>query len=244
VFWTQGGGFVIEDPTADEAWCRELAAAHDCIVVSVGWRRAPEHPYPAAIDDCYDGISWITDNAVELGIDRRRLIIAGNSSGGGLTASLALMIRDRGEINVIHQMLIYPMLDDRNESASSHMVTDSRLWDREKNAWAWKYYLGERFGAQDPAGHAVPARAEDLSGLCPTSILTGELDLFRDENVQYALRLFEAGVPTELHVYAGAPHGFDRLADSPTVRRFRADRDAIIGAALASTTSSKDATSG
>jgi acetyl esterase/lipase len=233
VFWIQGGGFVFPDPEMDEGWCRGVASAHDCMVVSVGWRRAPEHIYPAAIDDCYDGLRWVVENSTQIGVDPDRIVIAGGSAGGGLAASLAILIRDRRELSVRHQMLVYPMLDDRSSYPSMHMVTDARLWTREKNDWAWRYYLGDLYGSPSVPAYAAATRAEDLTDLPPASILTGELDVFRDENLDYATKLFAAGIPTELHVYPGAPHGFDRMApDSETTRRFIADRDAILRSAF------------
>lgn len=236
VYWTQGGGYVLTSPGMDDAWCEEMAIAHRCVVVSVDWRRAPEHPFPAASEDCYTGLAWIIAASDTLGIDRHRIVISGHSSGGGSSASLALLVRDRAEFTVAHQMLIYPMLDDTNTTPSSYQVTDPQLWNRESNHIGWKFYLGETYGSSEVSPYAAPTRMKDLSGSIPASILTGELDLFRDENILYASRLMAVGVPTELHVYPGAPHGFDRIAPQAAVsRRFYADRDAILRRVFAGT---------
>lgn len=234
VYWTQGGGYVLTAPDFDDQWCEGIVATHHCIVVSVDWRRSPEHPFPAAADDCYAGLAWVVANSAELGIDRDRIVIAGHSSGGGSTAGLALFVRDRKEFSVAHAMLIYPMIDDTNTTHSSKIVTDPQVWNRTNNEIGWKSYLGDTYGTDDVSPYAAPARMADLSGLPPTSILTGELDLFVDENIGYAQRLMQVDVPTELYVYPGAHHGFDRMVpDSAVGRQFFADRDAILRRALA-----------
>lgn len=236
VYWTQGGGYVLTSPAMDDQWCEGIVAKHGCAVVSVDWRRAPEHPFPAASEDCYTGLSWIVAEGARIGIDTSRIVIGGHSSGGGSTASLALLVRDRGEFAVAHQMLIYPMLDDRNETPSSHAVTDANLWNRETNLLAWKHYLAGMPGKDNVSPYAAPARMQDLSGSIPASILTGTLDLFVDENILYAQRLMQAGIPTELHVYPGAPHAFDRIAPQAAVSRcFYADRDSILARVFGST---------
>jgi acetyl esterase/lipase len=229
IYWTQGGGYIMTSPDLDDALCQDLALKHRCLVVSVEWRRAPEHPFPAASEDCYTGLSWVVRQAGELSVDSKRIVIAGSSSGGGSTASLALLVRDRAEFPIAHQMLIYPMLDDRNETPSAHLVTDGNVWNRAKNEFAWRAFLGHSYGTLEVSPYAAPSRMENLKGSIPTSILTAELDLFRDENILYAMRLMEAGVPTELYVYPRAPHGFDRLVPTAAVsQQFFADQDAIL----------------
>lgn len=229
ILWIQGGGYVMPSPDFDDAWCQELALTHDCAVYSVEWRRAPEHPFPAASEDCYSGLAYIARNAQDLDLDPERIVIAGASSGGGSAASLALLVRERGEIAVAHQMLIYPMLDDRNDTPSAHQVTDANVWNRTRNAIAWKAYLGESYGTDRVSPFAAPSRMENLAESIPASILTGELDLFRDENILFAMRLMAAEVTTQLHVYPGAPHGFERIAPAAAIsRQFFADRDAIL----------------
>jgi acetyl esterase/lipase len=229
IFWTQGGGYIMTSPDLDDAVCQDLAINHRCVVVSVEWRRAPEYPFPAASEDCYTGLSWMVRQAVDLCIDARRIVIAGSSSGGGSTASLALLVRDRAEFRVAHQMLIYPMLDDRNDTPSAHLVTDGNVWNRAKNEFAWRAFLGETYGTANISPYAAPSRMQNLKGSIPASILTAELDLFRDENILYAMRLMADGVPTELYVYPRAPHGFDRLAPKAAVsQQFFADQNAIL----------------
>lgn len=237
VLWIQGGGYVMLSPDLDDSWCQELALAHGCAVYSVDWRRSPEHPFPSASEDCYTGLSYIAQHAKELNLDPDRIVIAGASSGGGSAASLALLVRDRREIAVAHQMLIYPMLDDRNDTPSAHQVTDRNVWNRTRNAIAWKAYLGEAYGTDQVSPYAAPSRMEDLSGSIPASILTGELDLFRDENILFAMRLMAAEVTTQLYVYPGAPHGFERIAPAAAIsRQFFADRDAILSRVFATQT--------
>jgi acetyl esterase/lipase len=236
LYWTQGGGFVLTKPDLDDQYCEALAEKHGCVVISVDWRRAPEHPFPAAAEDCYAGLAWAVRNAAQLRIDPTRVVIGGYSSGGGLTAALALLVRDRREFTVAHQLLIYPMLDDTNSTPSSFAVTDSQVWNRASNQIAWHCYLGDALETGNVSPYAAPARMEDLSGLPPATVLTGELDLFADEDIRYAQRLTHAGVTTELHVYPAAHHGFDRLLPSATVsQRFIADRDAALRRAFAGT---------
>lgn len=226
LYWIQGGGYVLTAPDLDDQWCETIAHAQQCVVISVNWRRAPEHPFPAAIDDCYAGLAWAAEQADVLAIDPARLVIGGASSGGGAAAALALKVRDLGEFSVTHQLLIYPMLDDTNSTVSSQHVTDPELWNRTSNELAWRAYLGASYGGSDVSPYAAPTRMMDLSRLPPATVLTGEHDLFRDENIDYAQRLMHAGVPTELHVYSGAHHGFDRhVPDADVSLRFFKDRD-------------------
>lgn len=235
LYWIRGGGYVFPgdgddvNDRMDDDWCTGVARAHACVVASADWRAAPEHPFPAALEDCYGGLRWVMRSAGILAIDPSRTVLGGASSGGGTAAGTALLVRDRGEFTVAHQLLIYPMLDDRNTTASSHQVSHERLWNRDTNALAWAAYLGEQYGTDEVSPYAAPARMEDLSGLAPATILTGELDLFRDENIAYAQRLLASGVSTELHVYRAVPHAFERYApDSVVGRRFFADRDAVL----------------
>jgi acetyl esterase/lipase len=234
LLWIQGGGHCMYGPDLDDAWCAGIALTHDCVVVSVEWRRSPESPFPAAIDDSYAALGWLFSSAPDLGVDTGRVVIGGASSGGGLAAGLALLTRDRGEYAIGHQLLVYPMLDDRNTTASSRRVTDPQLWNRATNLIAWGYYLGDARGTDQVSPYAAPARAVDLAGLPSASIFVGQADLFVDENVEYAQRLMNAGVLTNLYVYAGAPHGFFRLnTGASTTKRFYLDRDYVLGRVLA-----------
>ena len=209
VYYVHGGGMILGSVSTDDLPASALAESIGVLVVSVEYRLAPEHPYPAAIEDCFAGLAWLAKNAGELGGDPTRIALYGESAGGGLAAATALMARDKGGPPICLQMLIYPMLDDRNETASSREPLDGGVWDRRQNQVAWSWYLGER---DEIPYYAAPARAEDLMGLPPAYIDVGEVDLFRDEDIDYATKLMRAGTPTELHVYPGGIHGCENLA--------------------------------
>lgn len=183
--------------------------------MSVGYRLAPEHPHPAPVEDCYAALRWMSDQASALGVDAGRLALYGGSAGGGLAAAVALPARDRGTPRPAFQMLPCPMLDDRNVTPSSHEITDIGIWDRAANLQGRQALLGDFDGADGVSPYAAPARADDLSGLPPTYLDAGELDLFRDENIDYATRLVRAGVPVELHVYPGGIHAGELPAPTP-----------------------------
>jgi acetyl esterase/lipase len=224
--WLHGGGHVLGFLEQDEPLLEHLVREVGCCVVSVDWRLAPEHPFPSSLEDAFAGLTWVFEHAVGLGIDPGRVAIGGNSSGGGLAAGLALFARDRGGPPICFQLLLYPMLDDRNESGSSHAITDPHIWNRRSNLIAWRAYLGDAEGTDAVSPYAAPARAADLSGLPPAYLPIGDLDLFLDECVDYAQRLSQAGVAAELHVYPGATHGFENVAPhSDIARRFARDRD-------------------
>lgn len=214
---------------SDDLVCMALAVDVDCLVTSVEYRLAPEHPHPAPVEDCYAGLRWLVGQAATLGVDPSRIAIGGASAGGGLAAALGLMARDRGEIDILFQLLIYPMLDDRNDTPSCRYVTNPRVWNRKANQAGWLALLGVAAGGKDVSPYAAPSRATDLSGLPPTYLAVGELDLFLDENIDFATRLLRAGVATELHVYPGAFHGSDIMVpDSELSRRWIADRNSAL----------------
>ena len=212
IIYLHGGGYVLGNSTMDvtrlDQWCAHL----DCVAVSAEYRLAPEHPYPTPLEDCYAALRWSLEHADDLGIDPQRIGIAGLSAGGGLAAALALLARDRGEHPVAFQLLDSPMLDDRQVTPSSQ-AEGLAVWTKDANTFGWRSYLGERYGTDDVPYYAAPARAENLTGLPPTFVMVGGVDGFRDEDVDYALRLSQAGVPAELHVYPGAPHGFGLFPD-------------------------------
>jgi acetyl esterase/lipase len=222
VYFMHGGGYVFGSSEMDDLrfdrWCQEL----NCAGISVEYRLAPETPYPGPLEDCYAGLKWAYDHAEELGIDRARLGIGGASAGGGLAAGLALLARDRGEVPLAFQLLIYPMIDDRrtNESATWEVP----IWSPRSNEAGWRAYLGPLFGRNDIPGYAAATRANDVSGLPAAYVMVGALDGFLDEDVEYAMRMTRAGVPVELHVYPGGPHGFDGLLPGTALaRRARLD---------------------
>jgi|SRR5215217_321799 len=204
-----GGGYVSGSAAAMVPVHRALAARLACVIVSVEYRLAPETRFPGAVEDCYAALAWMAGAAAELGLDLARLGVMGESAGGGLAAGLALLARDRGEYALAFQHLIYPMLDDRTcITADPNPWTGEFIWNRQHNLFGWTSLLGVAPGGPDVSPYAAAARAENLAGLPPTFIATGALDLFVDENLAYATRLLRAGVPTELHVYPGAYHGF------------------------------------
>jgi acetyl esterase/lipase len=187
------------------------------VIVTVEYRLAPEFPDPYPVEDCYAGLVWTAENAAELGIDPNRLLIGGGSAGGGLAAGTTLLARDRRGPGLIGQLLIYPMLDDRDESVSTRQIDGIGVWDRGSNITGWTALLGGRKGTDDVSIYAAPARATDLTGLPPAFIDCGSAEVFRDEDVDYATRLWAAGVQAELHVWAGGFHGFDMFAPHTAV---------------------------
>jgi acetyl esterase/lipase len=233
LLWIHGGGYVMGDIEQDDRLMQQLVKRVGCVAVSVDYRLPPEHPFPAPVEDCYAGLQWLFTHAGDLGVDPSRIAIGGASAGGGLAAGLALLARDRGEVPVAFQLLIYPMIDDRNVTPASYAITDPRVWHRESNRLGWKAYLGREGGGDNVSPYAAATRATDLTNLPPAYIPVGALDLFVDENIEYAQRLIQAGVPTELHVYPGAIHGFDAFAPSAVVsKQFKAERDQALKRAL------------
>jgi acetyl esterase/lipase len=234
IYYIHGGGMVMG--TADrsdvtfEKWCNLF----NCVGVSVEYRLAPEMPYPGPLEDCYAGLLHVFNNPKDFGVDPARIGIAGPSAGGGLAAGLGLLARDRGKISVLFQLLIYPMIDDRFITPSSQWE-DTPVWTSISNRYGWKSYLGDTTGADSTSSdntssdtkvvpiYAAPARATDLSGLPSSYVMVGTLDGFLDEDIAYANKLMQAGVPTELHVYPGATHGFDSLARAVPIARQAVD---------------------
>ncbi len=212
IYHTHGGGMILGDRLVGIATLIPWMLAHDAAVVTVEYRLAPEFPDPYPVEDCYAGLVWTGEHAAELGIDPARLIIAGASAGGGLAAGTALLARDRSGPALAGQMLICPMLDDRDVTVSTAQIDGVGVWDRGSNLTGWTALLGDRRGTDDVSIYAAPARATDLSGLPPAYIDCGSAEVFRDEDVAYATALWHAGVQAELHVWAGGFHGFDMMA--------------------------------
>lgn len=211
-----GGGYLIGDAETSDRASRQWARETGCIVVSIDYRLAPEHPYPAAIDDAWTALMWVAAQGEAQGWDGDRILLKGDSAGGGLAAGLALLARDRGGPKLAGQILIYPMLDDRTRADREGTL----VWPCSSNQFAWACYLGDQ-ASGEVAPYAAPARAQDLRGLPPTFIGTGSLDLFYREDLAYARRLTESGVSVATYVAPGAFHGFDSIApDAGISRRF------------------------
>lgn len=209
VFHIHGGGYVMGVAEMMAIDHSEMIDQLGCVVVTVDYRLAPETSHPGPIEDCYAALKWTFAEAKSLGIDPRRIGVSGESAGGGLAAALALLARDRGEVKLAYQHLIYPMIDDRTCVAKNpHPHVGKYVWDAAANLFGWTSLLGKAPGSADVDCYAAASRATDLSGLPPTFMALGALDLFLEENVDYALRLTRAGVPMELHIYPGAYHGF------------------------------------
>jgi acetyl esterase/lipase len=212
-----GGGYLIgsydmDDPLLDR-WCPSLGV----VGVSVDYRLAPDTRFPGPLQDCHAALRWTYDNADELGVDPQRIGVYGLSAGGGLAAALALWARDLGEVPVAFQLLDCPMLDDRQQTPSI-MAHGLYVWGSGSNELGWRSYLGGLYGTDDVPPYAAAARATDLAGLPPTCVVVGAIDGFRDEDVDYAQRLNQAGVPCELHVVAGLPHAYLLAPDATAVR--------------------------
>jgi acetyl esterase/lipase len=233
IYYVHGGGMVLGSIDQNDDACKALARDTNCMIVAVGYRLAPEHPYPAAMDDCYAGLKWVAGNTASLGIDPARIAVMGHSAGGGLAAGLALLARDKREVKLAFQLLVYPMIDDTNVKSAAAKGDDFYVWSRANNLAGWKAYLGSRRGTAKVPAYAAPARAKKLAGLPPAYICTGDRDLFLAEDLAYAQRLAAAGVPIDLHVYPGAFHGFDSLIpDLPLAQRATADMVRALRAAL------------
>jgi acetyl esterase/lipase len=221
-----GGGYIFGDAAMNAPMSQARARALDCVVVSVDYRLAPETAYPGPVEDCYAALCWMVANAQALGIDPTRVVVGGESAGGGLSAATCLMARERGGPAVALQFLIYPMLDHRTATPADpygNGFSGEFAWTHQANRFGWS----AMFGAIDPAGEVPatlsPSRAKSLAGLPPAFIAVGALDLFVDEDIDYAARLAREGVPVELHVYPGAFHAFDMVQDAPVTIQFKDD---------------------
>jgi acetyl esterase/lipase len=217
-----GGGFVLGSIDMEHAGAAQIAGAVGAVVVSVEYRLAPEHPFPAGVEDCYAALVWLAGHAAELGVDPDRIGVAGQSAGGGLAAAVALMARDRGGPALCFQFLGIPELDDRLETASMRAFIDTPMWNRPNAEQSWAFYLGEA-GGDDVSPYAAPARATDLTGLPPAYVTAMEFDPLRDEDILYALRLLEAGVSVELHTFPGTFHGSALVRTAAVSKRANAE---------------------
>jgi acetyl esterase len=229
VLWLHGGGFCVGGIETEHVGAAKTAKSLGVVVVSVEYRLAPEHPFPAAIEDCYAALQWVHAHTAELFVDPARVALVGQSAGGGLAAGLALLARDRGGPSICFQLLSIPELDDRLETESMKTFVDTPLWNRPNAVLSWLHYLG---GATEVSPYAAPARATDLRGLPPAYISAMEFDPLRDEGILYALALLRAGVSVELHSFPGTFHG-SQLFPVAITRRGTAETSAVLRRALA-----------
>jgi acetyl esterase/lipase len=230
LLWIHGGGYVIGTAAQDDALCRRFAQELGIIVVAVDYRLAPEQQFPVPLHDCYGALAWL---AHQPDVDSTRIAVGGASAGGGLAAALALLARERGEVQVAFQLLAYPMLDDRTATRLDVDERNLRLWNTKANRFGWQSYLGHPLGCTEVSGLAAPARFDDLGHVSPAWIGVGTLDLFYEEDVAYADRLRAAGVECQLDVVEGAFHGFDLVQPKAGVsQEFRSAQVAALAAAL------------
>ncbi|MGD0391815.1 MAG: alpha/beta hydrolase [Acidimicrobiales bacterium] len=216
-----GGGFVVGSIDMEHGFATQVARHLDAVVVTPEYRLAPEHPFPAAVDDCYATLQWMHDSAATLGVDPARIAVGGQSAGGGLAAAIALLARDRGGPGVCFQFLGIPELDHRLETPSMRTFVDTPMWHRPNAELSWSYYLGP--DTDDVSPYASPAIAPDLSGLPPAYVTTMEFDPLRDEGIIYALRMMQAGVAVELHSYPGTFHGSGMITTAAVSERARVE---------------------
>jgi acetyl esterase/lipase len=229
LLWIHGGGLVIGNPAQDDQLGRAFAQTLGIVVAAPEYRLAPEHPYPAALDDCYKALRWLS---TQPNVDPTRLAVGGASAGGGLAAALALRARADSSLSLTFQLLTYPMLDDRTAVRTDLDERYVRLWDTRANLFGWESYTGVPAGSPEVVALAAPGRCEDFGGLPPTWIGVGTLDLFHDECLAYAEGLRSAGVPCTTEVVEGAFHGFDALRWAPVVHRFRQSQMTALASGL------------
>jgi acetyl esterase/lipase len=218
-----GGGMIMGDRFSGLPVALDWVERFDAVCVSIEYRLPPRHPDPYPVEDCYAGLVWLAEHAGNLGVDGARILVAGASAGGGLAAGTALLARDRGGPRLAGQVLMYPMLDDRNQTVSARQYDTDAPWDGRSNATGWDALLGDRRGTEHVSIYAAPARATDLAGLPPTFIDVGSAEVFRDEDVAYASAIWAAGGEAELHVWPGGFHGFDRMFPRAALSRAMAE---------------------
>ena len=233
LIWLHGGGYIMGKPEMDDRICSTFVHELGIAVISVDYRYAPKHPFPAGLKDSYAALQWVASHAQELAVNEKRIAIGGASAGAGLAAATVQFAYDRQGIKPVFQMLVYPMLDDRTCLRIDDGNNNYEAWNQKSNQFGWKSYLGKHYGAEDIPVYAVPARRQDLSGLPPAWVGVGTLDLFYDEDLAYAQRLTECGVNCEIKVVPGAFHGFDVFDyDIPIVQDFRKSQFSALKNAL------------
>ena len=221
LLWIHGGGMVLGDLSQDDTRCAAAAQHHGIVVVSTNYRLAPEHPYPVPLDDCFAAWKWILQHSGELGVDATKIVVGGQSAGGGLAGGLVLRIHDAGGTQPVAQWLFCPMLDDRTAADRTLDRVRHFTWNNRANLNGWRSYLGDDIGGPDVPDYAAPARRADLSGLSPAWIGVGDIELFFAEAREYADRLAAAGVDTTLDIVAGAAHAFETIAqDSHSAKSY------------------------
>jgi len=216
LLWLHGGGYIVGMPSMDDGLCERFVLEAGCVVVAPDYRLAPQHPYPAAINDCFESLEWMKANANSLGIDGSNIAVGGASAGGGLTAALALMTRDKKGPEISFLMPLYPMINDKCDTVSNQTIDHPKVWSKEINELAWGAYLGDLNSNEVPV-YAAAARETNYNGLPPVYTCVGELDPFRDETIEYISNLTKAGVPTEFQLYPGCFHGFDMLVPNSEI---------------------------
>jgi acetyl esterase len=231
LLYVHGGGFVVGSILAEQENAATLASELGIVVASVGYRLAPEHPFPAALHDCVASLQWIFQSVEQLGVDPARVGVYGSSAGGGLAAALALYCRDHGGPRLCFQFLAIPVLDDRLETQSMRTFLDTPEWNRPSAELSWRYYLGAD-GSASVSSYAAPARADDLRNLPPAYVSTMEFDPLRDEGILYALALLDAGVPVELHSFPGTFHGSSTVKEAAVSKRMHVEQVRVLRRAL------------
>jgi len=228
VVYLHGGGMILGSVPIFDGPVSRYVARTGVPMLSVDYRLAPEHPYPTPVEDAYAGLVWLAAHAEEFGIDPARIAVMGDSAGGGLAAAVAILSRDRSGPSLAHQILLYPMLDDRTATPDPEIAPFAG-WTYDDNVTGWTALLGDRVGDSSVEPTAAPARLTDAVGLPPAYIEVGQLDIFRDEDASYALTLSRAGVPVEFHLHPGVPHEYDAIAFTADVsRRAQADRVRVL----------------
>jgi len=228
VLFFHGGGYIFGHIDLFDGPVARYVSAGGVPMLSVEYRRAPEHPFPTPLEDAYAALRWLHEHASELGVDPERVGVMGDSAGGGMAAALTILTRERGGPKIARQILLMPMLDDRTTTPDPH-IEPYALWSYDDSRTAWPALLGDAAGGPSVPATAAPARLEDATGLPPAYIEVGQIDVFRDEDIAYATKLSRAGVPVEFHLHPGAPHEFDSIAfASDVARRAIADRVRVL----------------